>query len=147
MRDLHELVMWERAHQVTLAVYSATRQFPNDKQFGPTSQRRRAAASIAANLAEGCRREGSREFLNLLKIWAGSASEVEDHLILAGDLGYRGTEEQAKLTSVVREVKKLLYSFSERIRADANLPRPTSPRIAESRELLFAVSRQRSDPR
>lgn len=125
MRDFRELIVWERAHQLTLAVYSATRLFPKDEQFGLTSQLRRAAASIAASIAEGCGREGSREFLNFLRIAAGSASEVEYHLILARDLSYLNPDEHAKLTGFVREVKKMLYSFTERIRSDANLPRPS----------------------
>ena len=54
MKDFKELRVWQRAHQITLEIYAATRQFPPDERFGLTSQLRRSAASIGANVAEGC---------------------------------------------------------------------------------------------
>ena len=118
MRDFRDLKVWERSHQLTLGVYSATKVFPQDERFGLTSQLRRAAASIASNLAEGCGRDGSREFLQFLRIAAGSASEVEYHLLLARDLGYLETDRYTELQSLACECKRMLASFIDRIRSE-----------------------------
>ncbi|MHB2017325.1 MAG: four helix bundle protein [Candidatus Xenobia bacterium] len=74
MRDFRSLKVWQKSHQLTLAVYSATKGFPKDELYGLTSQVRRAAASIAANIAEGCRRNGSAELARFCHIAMGSAS-------------------------------------------------------------------------
>ncbi len=87
MQDFRKLSVWEKSHQLTLAIYRATEQFPQSELYGLRSQLRRASASIAANIAEGCGRGSSCDFGRFLDIAAGSGSEVEDHLILAGDLG------------------------------------------------------------
>src|SRR5437588_10612860 len=86
MRDFKDLRVWQSAHALTLAVYAATRGFPKEELFGLTSQLRRAAASVAANLAEGCGRKSDRELLRYIQIARGSASELEYHFILARDL-------------------------------------------------------------
>ena len=88
MKDFKSLKAWGKAHDLTLRVYSATKTFPKDELFGLTSQLRRACASIPANIAEGCGRSGDAELARFLTIAAGSASEVEYHLLLAHDLNY-----------------------------------------------------------
>jgi four helix bundle protein len=71
MQDIRRLKVWERAHQLSLAVYSNTTSFPHDERYGLTSQIRRAAVSIPANLAEGCGRGGDADFTGLFKLqWA-----------------------------------------------------------------------------
>ena len=77
MRDFKDLLVWEKAHRVTLQVYRATRTFPADERYGLTAQLRRSAASIPANIAEGCGRDGERELARFISIAAGSASETE----------------------------------------------------------------------
>ena len=86
VKDFHELKVWQKAHELTLAVYRVTTPFPREELYGLTSQLRRASASIAANLAEGCGRSGDAEFARYCSIAMGSASEVEYHLLLARDL-------------------------------------------------------------
>src|SRR6266545_6431941 len=86
MKDFHELKVWQKAHQLTLAVYRVTAGFPREELYGLTSQLRRACSSVAANLAEGCGRQGDAEFARFCSIAMGSASEVEYHLLLAKDL-------------------------------------------------------------
>src|SRR3990172_10259541 len=86
MRDFRELQVWEKSHQLALAVYKLTVTFPKDELYGLTSQIRRACVSIAANIAEGCGRSGDAEFARFLQISMGSASELEYHLLLAHDL-------------------------------------------------------------
>ncbi len=88
MKDFKSLKAWGKAHELTLRIYNATKSFPKDELFGLTSQLRRAGASIPANIAEGCGRNGDAELARFLSIAAGSASEVEYHLLLAHDLNY-----------------------------------------------------------
>ncbi|MCH8815844.1 MAG: four helix bundle protein, partial [Chloroflexi bacterium] len=71
------------AHQLALAVYQATKAFPDDERYGLTAQMRRAAPSIPTNIAEGCGRNTEADFARFLQIAAGSASEVEYQLLLA----------------------------------------------------------------
>ena len=84
MKSFRDLQVWEKAHRLTLAVYSSTMEFPRDEQYGLTSQIRRASSSIAANIAEGCGRSGDGELRRFLEIAMGSASELEYHLLLPG---------------------------------------------------------------
>ena len=88
MKDFRNLEVWDKAHQLTLNVYRITKTFPGDEKFGLTSQIRRCAASVAANIAEGCGRTGNAEFHRFLQIAMGSASELEYHLLLSRDLEY-----------------------------------------------------------
>src|SRR5215472_6661494 len=87
MKDFRRLKVWERSHRLTLQVYVHTRSFPKDELYGLTAQIRRAAASIGANIAEGCGRRGDAELGRFLQIAMGSACELEYHLLLARDLG------------------------------------------------------------
>lgn len=86
MQDYKALKVWEKSHQLTLAVDQATATFPKDELYGLTSQIRRACASIPANIAEGCGGDGGAEFARFLRIAMGSASELDYHLLLARDL-------------------------------------------------------------
>ena len=112
MQDYRNLQVWTKSHSLTLLIYSTTRDFPADERFGLTSQLRRAASSIQANIAEGCGRGGSREFRHFLRMASGSASELEYHLLLAADLGYLN---QPQLYHKVIEVKRMLASLISRL--------------------------------
>jgi four helix bundle protein len=92
MQDFRNLEVWKWAHGLTLRTYRITEVFPKTEIFGLVSQLRRAAASIGANLAEGCGRTQA-EFARFVQIALGSASEVEYPLLLAHDLGFLGTSE------------------------------------------------------
>src|SRR3990172_8375827 len=104
MRDFRELQVWEKSHQLALAVYKLTVTFPKDELYGLTSQIRRACVSIAANIAEGCGRSGDAEFARFLQIAMGSASELEYHLLLARDLKFICHPEHERLTEEVTQV-------------------------------------------
>ena len=82
MRGFRDLIVWKKAHALTLAVYRTTRQFPKEELYGLTSQIRRSSSSIAANIAEGCGRRTNADFARFLQISFSSASEVEYHLSL-----------------------------------------------------------------
>jgi four helix bundle protein len=117
VRDFRQLQVWERSHNLTLAVYRATRSFPQEDRFGLTSQIRRAAASIPTNIAEGCGRSTDKELAQFMQIAMGSASEVEYQLLLAHDLDYLSDDTYRRLNDSVVEVKKMLSTFIKRLRS------------------------------
>jgi len=118
MRDFRKLDVWRKAHQLALAVYGETRCYPDDERYGLTSQSRRCAASIAANLAEGCGRSQAGDFGRFLEIAAGSASELEYHFLLARDLNILDEAHHSSLSAQVREVKQMLAALIRKVRND-----------------------------
>jgi four helix bundle protein len=116
MKDFRNFIVWKKAHELTLNLYRITSaEFPKDERFGLTSQVRRCSASIGANLAEGCGREGNGEFHRFLQIALGSANELEYHLLLARDLGYLGNLPHTSLESQLIEVKKMLVALTAKV--------------------------------
>ena len=111
MRNFRELLVWQKAHEFSLEAYRATKGFPADERFGLTAQLRRAAVSIASNIAEGCGRGSDKDFRRFLSIAAGSASESEHQILLAHDLRYLSDEDYERLNTRVNEVKRILNSF------------------------------------
>jgi four helix bundle protein len=118
MKDFHELKVWQKAHQLALAVYQVTTGFPLEERFGLTSQLRRCSASIPANLAEGCGRSGDAEFARFCSIAMGSASELEYHLLLAKDLNLIKTKDHAELSQRATELKRMLTGLHQKLTAD-----------------------------
>ena len=119
MQSFKKLKVWEKAHKLALDVYAGTSCFPRTEAFGLTSQVRRAACSIGANIAEGCCRKGDLELGRFLQIAMGSASELEYHLLLAGDLEFLDSGAYRKLDEETVEVKKMLAAFINRLKADS----------------------------
>lgn len=119
MQDFRNLEVWKLAHKMTLGIYSATRSFPVDERFGLTSQLRRSAASIGANLAEGCGRGGDKDFARFVQIAIGSASEVEYHLLLASDLGYLDSNLHHDLSASASQAKRMLIALLKRLRPNS----------------------------
>jgi len=117
MEDFKDLKVWTKAHQSTLAVYRRTRVFPKEEMYGLTSQLRHAAASIGANIAEGCGRRSDGEMKRFLQIARGSASELEYHFLLARDLQLLDNDEFRNLESKVLEVQRMLASLVQRLQA------------------------------
>jgi four helix bundle protein len=118
MRDFKELKVWQKSHQLTLAVYKTTATFPREEIYGLTSQIRRSCSSIAANIAEGCGRNGEAEFARFLHIAMGSASELEYHLLLARDLKLLNAVDYEGSAHEVVEVKRMLTAFIKKLKAD-----------------------------
>jgi four helix bundle protein len=118
MRDFRQLKVWEKAHHFTLQVYKTTRTFPSDERFGLKIQLRRATASVPTNIAEGCGRGSERELARFMSIAAGSASEVEYQLLLAFDLKYIQEETYRELNQQVNDVKRMLNSFIQQLKAN-----------------------------
>ena len=117
MRDFRDIRAWEKGHALTLVIYQATQQFPDDEKFGLTSQMRRASASIPTNIAEGSGRQGEAELARFMQISMGSASELEYLLLLAYDLHLLSQEEYRQLNEKTLEVKKMLASFIKKLRS------------------------------
>ena len=111
-RRFQDLRVWQKSHQFVLEVYKVTRSFPDYELFGLTSQMRRAAVSIPANIAEGFKRRGKADKLRFFNISQGSLEETRCYLILAKDLGYAETEE---LHREVDEVGRLLDGYMKAI--------------------------------
>ncbi len=107
MQDFKNLQAWQKAHRLVLETYAKTANFPRAEQFGLTAQVRRAAVSIASNIAEGSSRRGDREFAQFLRVASGSASEVEYFAILVADLSLLGRPEAAQIADAV-EVRRML---------------------------------------
>jgi len=95
MRDFRKILAWQKADELAVLVYRVTKAFPEDERFGLISQMRRAAVSVAANIAEGAGRQYLKDFLNFLYVARGSLNEVEYYVYLARRLGY-STEDQAE---------------------------------------------------
>jgi four helix bundle protein len=108
VKDFRDLQVWQKAHQLTLTVYRRMAAFPPDERFGLTTHLRRASSSIAANLAEGCGRNGAAELARSCSIAMGSASELEYHLLLARDLKLLKATDYTELAHHTTEVKRML---------------------------------------
>ncbi|MDD2600850.1 MAG: four helix bundle protein [Kiritimatiellae bacterium] len=111
-KTFEDLVVWQKAHQFVLAVYRLSRTFPRSEIYRLSSQSRRAAVSVAANIAEGFRKRGKADKLRYLNIAQGSLEESRYYLILVRDLDYGDVSE---LRPLLVEVSKLLESYSHAI--------------------------------
>ncbi|NJB81940.1 four helix bundle protein [Wenyingzhuangia aestuarii] len=108
-----DLVVWQKGHQFVLEVYKITKQFPKEEIYGLTSQFRRAAISITANIAEGYKRLSYKEKLRFYNIAQASLEECKYFLILSRDLEY--TDQFQKLNDLINEVSKMLNSYCRNI--------------------------------
>lgn len=111
-QSFKELIVWQKAHQFVLAVYKMTKSFTKEETFGLTSQFRRAAISIPANIAEGYRKRGKADKVRFFNISEGSLEECKYYLILTKDLEYASTVKEDELAE---EVSKLLNAYSNKI--------------------------------
>jgi four helix bundle protein len=113
-KSFEDLVVWGKAHEFVLAVYKLTASFPKQETYGLSSQMRRAAVSIAANIAEGFRKRGKPDKARFMNTAEGSIEESHYYLILARDLGYAET---GSLVNALDEVSRLLGSYARAILA------------------------------
>ena len=111
-KTFEDLVVWQKAHKFALEVYRFTDSFPRSELYGLTSQLRRAAVSVAANIAEGFKKIGKADKARFMNTSQGSIEECRYYLILVKDLGYGETQE---LNSLLEEVSKLLTSYRSAI--------------------------------
>ncbi len=113
LRNFEDLIVWQKAHQFVLGVYQFTGKFPQNELYGLTSQFRRAAVSIAANIAEGFKKNTFPDKVKFMNIAQGSLEECRYYLILSRDLNFGKTE---TLFVQIQEVSKLLYAFTKALK-------------------------------
>lgn len=111
-KSFRDLIVWQKAHRWVLYIYKYSEGFPRGEVYGLTSQLRRAAVSIPANVAEGFKKKGKADKGRFMNIAQGSLEECRYYMILAKDLGYGDSSE---LMTEVEEVSKLLESYSAAI--------------------------------
>ncbi|MBQ5972276.1 MAG: four helix bundle protein [Prevotella sp.] len=109
--SFESIIAWQKAHAFVMLVYEITQQFPIEEKFGLTSQFRRAAISIEANIAEGYKKIGRADKLRFLNIAQGSVEECRDYIILSRDLKYIQAEQFCNLRDYIEETSKLLNGY------------------------------------
>lgn len=109
--SFEQIIAWQKAHQFTVLVYKLTKLFPKDELFGLTSQFRRAAVSIEANIAEGYKNSSKVDKLRFLNISEGSLAEFRNYIILSKDLEYIDDSDYSQLYYSIEETSKLLTAY------------------------------------
>ncbi len=118
MKTFRDLFVWQQAHQLVLETYKTTQLFPALERYGLIQQMRRAAISVAANIAGGHRRRSKPEFLRFLDIAHGSLDELEYYFLLVGDLGYsKGSTTRRGLT-LSEQIGKMLSGLKTHVREE-----------------------------
>ena len=117
-RTFEDLKVWQKAHRLVLKIYRFSKQFPKHEIFGLSSQIRRAAVSIPANIAEGFKKKTNPDKLRFFNIAQGSIEEVRYYLILSADLDYGDTR---KLKDELAEVSRMLEAYMKSIRTRKEL--------------------------
>ncbi len=111
-KGYHRLIVWQKAHQFAILVYNKTQQFPRNELYGLTSQLRRAALSVPANIVEGYSKSSKKETLRYLEIAKGSLSECEYYFEFANNLGLLSKEDCEALDKLRGEVGYFIFQFS-----------------------------------
>ncbi len=127
MPDFRDLVVWGAAHRLGLRIYEVTDRFPRSEVFGLTSQLRRAATSIASNIAEGNGRGSDREFRRFLHIARASAHELMSQLLFARDRGLLTPEDAHSALGHAESVARMLSGLITAINKRVAKPKPDHP--------------------
>jgi four helix bundle protein len=122
VRSYRDLAVWKKAMDMTSLAYQVTTALPPDERFGLSSQTRRAAVSVPANIAEGHRRSSTKDYLRFLSIAAGSLAEVETLIELASRLYSIRSTHLDELVGLLEEVGKMLRAMQQSLQA--KLPSP-----------------------
>jgi len=130
MKDFKKLVVWQKAHEMTINLYKVTKGFPVDERFELTNQIQKSSVSIESNIAEGCGRRTQPDMSHFFDIAMGSASELECQLMIASDLKYGNSEQLKIIQSKLIEVKVYLSNLQKRVQLD--LPSRSKKRYSPS---------------
>ena len=109
------VMAWQKAHAFVLEVYRCTKNYPDEEKYGLTSQFRRAAISIEANIAEGYKKLSKNDKLRFFNISQGSIEECRDYIILSRDLGYVNEDQFMRLYNALESSSKMLMLYCEGI--------------------------------
>ncbi len=113
--SFRDLIVWQRAVQMSIAIYRLTASFPREEMYGLTSQLRRAGVSVASNIAEGYGRNSTGEYKQFLGVARGSNMEVQTQLVIAGQLGLGESAKLALSESLSHEVGRMLVSLMNKL--------------------------------
>lgn len=116
MQNYKNLKVWNSAHRFVLDLYKACQTFPREEVYGLTSQLKRAAISIPANIAEGCGKKSNADLAHFLNIALGSANETEYFMLLARDLSFIEKFQYERLITQINEVKAMLIGLITKVR-------------------------------
>ena len=117
-KTFKDLIVWQRAYQLTLEIYKATSDYPKHEQYGLSSQLRRAAVSIISNIAEGYARKGRAEYVQFLSLAYSSLSEIEAQIMLSKDLKYINESKFKELMGLKDEVGGMLFSMRRKLKSE-----------------------------
>lgn len=130
MRDYRKIEAWRLADDLTVAVYGHTRSFPREELYGLTSQLRRAAASVPANIAEGSARETKKDYLHFLYIARASLTETQYFIHLASRLGYLSPADSDHLTASGRQTFACLFGLIQAVESEVGKPSSIAHSVA-----------------
>src|ERR1700756_2052503 len=128
-QSFRDLVVWQRAIELTLAVYKVTSGFPDSERFGLTNQMRRAAVSIASNIAEGYGRSTKGEYFQFLGHARGSCSELETQIVIARELQFGANGSVDSTSGLCDDVGRLLGALMKSIQSRRATPQSFSPSV------------------
>ena len=123
MSNYKKLKVWEDAHQFTIDIYNITKTFPNNEQYGLTSQIRRSSSSIPTNIVEGCGQLDNGNLIRFLGIAKGSAFETEYQLLLSKDLKYINDNEYKILDKKIQSIICMLTGLIKSLKSKNQKPR------------------------
>ncbi len=116
IKSFTDLIAWEKAHALAVGIYKLTEMFPQKETYSLTDQMRRSATSISSNIAEGFSRQSKKEKLQFYYTAKGSLTELQNHLLIARDVGYLVKEMFDKTAKQTIEVSKLINGLMKSIR-------------------------------
>lgn len=112
IRNFRDIIVWQKAHALTLEIYKITKYFPKDEMYALTSQMRRASISVAANIVEGFTRKGRKDSIHFYNISDASLAELRYYNLLCYDLRYINEDQYELLETIILEVGKVLNGWS-----------------------------------
>ena len=119
MRDFRKIKAWQLADDLAVAVYDVSKRFPREEIYGITSQLRRAASSVAANIVEGASRESLKDYAHFLQIARGSLAETQYFLHLAKRLSYLDETQSVQVEALAKETFACLHGLILAVRREA----------------------------
>lgn len=125
-QSFRELLVWQRARELTALLYRLTQQFPREEIYGLTGQLRRAGVSIASNIAEGSGRGTRNDYRGFLRIARGSALETQTQLIIARDLGFGDATQIIQAEKLAEQISKMLWAIIQKLCSVSCHPQPAT---------------------
>jgi four helix bundle protein len=116
MRDYQDLEIWKRSYKLGLEIYKITNKFPKTEIYALTDQLRRAILSVSTNIAEGCGRSSSKEYIHFMQIALGSLYETENLLMFGHDLNYVSNEVFEIYWDEIKNIKRMLTTYIKKIK-------------------------------